>query len=88
MRPPFLLWFPLSLFVWFAAFQIFNPNSPSVFYGLLGFKLDFFYLPMMFVGYALIRNREDLRKFLAGNAILAIVICAAGILQAILGTAI
>lgn len=54
-HPPFLLWFPLSLFVWLAAFQIFNPNSPSVLYGLLGFKVDFYYLPMIFVGYALIR---------------------------------
>ncbi len=84
-RPPFLLWFPVSIFVWLGALEIFNPNSPSVLYGLLGFKLDFFYIPMMFVGYALIRNREDLRKFLVGNAILAIVICAVGIVQAISG---
>jgi hypothetical protein len=84
-HPPFLLWFPLSIFMWFAAFQILNPNSPSVLYGLLGFKLDFFYVPMIFVGYALVRNREDLRKFLVGNAILAIIVCAIGIIQAIVG---
>jgi hypothetical protein len=84
-HPPFLLWFPLAIFMWFAAFQIFNPNSPSLLYGLLGFKLDFYYLPMMFVGYALIRNRRDLRTFLVGNAALAIFICAVGIAQAILG---
>ena len=84
-HPPLLLWFPLSIFMWLAAFQIFNPNSPSVLYGLLGFKLDFYYVPMMFVGYALIRHREDLRKFLVGNAVLAIIICAVGIAQAILG---
>jgi hypothetical protein len=84
-HPPLLLWFPLSIFIWLAGFQIFNPNSPSVLYGLLGFKLDFFYVPMMFVGYALIRHREDLRKFLIGNALLAILICAVGIAQAILG---
>jgi hypothetical protein len=85
MPTPFLLWFPLSIFMWFAAFQIFNPNSPSILYGLLGFKLDFFYLPMALVGYALLRNRADLRKFLVGNALLAIFISAAGIMQAILG---
>lgn len=84
-HPPFLLWFPLSIFMWFAAFQILNPNSPSILYGLLGFKLDFFYVPMIFVGYALVRNREDLRKFLVGNAILAILVCAVGIIQAIVG---
>ena len=84
-HPPFLLWFPLSIFMWFAGFQILNPNSPSILYGLLGFKLDFFYVPMIFVGYALVRNREDLRKFLVGNAILAIIVCAVGIIQAIVG---
>lgn len=84
-QPPLLLWFPLSIFAWLAAFEIFNPNSPSILYGLLGFKIDFFYVPMMFVGYALVRNREDLRKFLAGNAVLAILICGTGIVQAIGG---
>lgn len=84
-RPPFLLWFPLSLFVWLGALQIFNPSSPSILYGLLGFKLDFFYVPMMFVGYALIRNREDLQKFLVGNAALAIAIAAVGMIQAVIG---
>jgi hypothetical protein len=84
-RPPFLLWFPLSLFVWLVALQIFNPNSPSILYGILGFKLDFFYIPMLLVGYALIRNGDDLRKFLIGNAALAIVIAGVGIGQAIVG---
>jgi hypothetical protein len=82
-RPPFL--FSLSLFIWLGALQVFNQNSPSVLYGLLGFKLYFFYIPLMYVGYALIRNDEDLRKFLALNAVLAIVIASLGIIQAILG---
>jgi hypothetical protein len=84
-NPPLLLWFPLSLFVWLGTAQIFNPNSASILYGLLGFKLDFFYIPMLFVGYAFIRNREDLRKFLVLNAALAIVISGVGVAQAILG---
>jgi hypothetical protein len=82
-RPPFLLF--LSLFVWLGAIQIFNQNSPSIFYGLLGFKLYFFYIPLIFVGYALIRNDEDLRKFLVANSALACIIAALGITQAILG---
>jgi hypothetical protein len=84
-KPPFLLWFPLICFVWLGAMQIFNPNSPSVLYGLLGFKLDFFYIPMLYVGYALIRNSEDLRKLLVLNAILAIFVCGVGIIQGIVG---
>ena len=82
-RPRFLL--PLALFAWLAAAQIFNPNSPSVLYGLLGFKLYFYYVPLMFLGYAFIRHEEDLRKFLVANALLAGVISLLGIAQAIIG---
>lgn len=82
-RPPFLL--PLAIFVWLGAIQIFNTNSPSFLYGLLGFKLDFFYIPLIWVGYALIRSEEDLRKFLVVNAATAVVIAAVGIIQAIHG---
>lgn len=82
-RPPFLLFF--SLFFWLGALQIFNQNSPSVLYGLLGFKVYFYYVPLLFVGYALIRNDADLRRFLATNALLAGVIAALGIIQAIVG---
>lgn len=82
-RPPFLLF--LSLFFWLGVLQIFNHNSPHILYGLLGFKVYFYYLPLMFVGYALIRTDEDLRKFLVANALLAGVIGALGIAQAILG---
>lgn len=82
-RPPFLLL--LSLFVWLGVLQIFNQNSPHIAYGLLGFKLDFYYIPLMFVGYALIRSDEDLRKFVVVNAIAAGAIGGLGIAQAILG---
>jgi hypothetical protein len=82
-RPPFRLFF--YLFLWLGIVQIFNSNSPSVIYGLMGAKIYFFYVPLMFVSYALIRNDEDLRKFLVVNAVLAGVISSLGIAQAILG---
>ena len=82
-RPPFRLF--LYLFLWLGMVQIFNSNSPSVLYGLMGAKIYFFYVPLMFVSYALIRNDEDLRKFLVVNAVLAGVISSLGIAQAILG---
>ena len=82
-RPKFLLFF--AIFVWLGIMQIFNPHSPHVLYGLLGFKIYFFYVPMMFVGYALVRTDEDLRKFLVVNAALAGIIATLGIVQAILG---
>ena len=36
-RPPFI--FALNLFIWIGVAQVFNPNSPSFIYGLLGLKL-------------------------------------------------
>ena len=82
-RPPFL--FFLSLFFWLAVLQIFNPYSPSVLYGILGMKLYFYYAPLMFVGYALIRDDRDLWKFLIAFMILAAVISALGIIQGVVG---
>jgi hypothetical protein len=82
-RPPFLLF--LYFFLFLGALEIFNANSPSVLYGILGFKLYFYYMPLMFVGYALIRNDEELRKFLVINLGLAGAIGVIGIMQAILG---
>lgn len=82
-RPPFLL--PLGIFVWLGAMQIFNSNSPHYLYGLLGFKVYFFYIPLMWVGYALIRDDQQLRKFLIANALVAIVIASVGIIQAVVG---
>lgn len=82
-RPPFLMWF--SLFFWIGVVQIFNPNSPSFLYGGLGFKIYFYYFGLIFVGYALIRDDEDLHRFLVINMALAAVIAALGIVQAIVG---
>jgi hypothetical protein len=82
-RPPFLFFF--YLFLWLGLVQVFNSNSPNILYGLMGAKIYFFYVPLMFVSYALIRNDEDLRKFLVVNAVLAAIISSLGIAQAVLG---
>src|SRR5579863_9662218 len=82
-RPPFLV--PLLMFFWFAAAQVFNPGSTSVFYGLLGLKLYFLYVPLMYLGYALIDTEADLRKFFMFNALLIFAVSALGIVQSIIG---
>jgi len=82
-RPPFMIWF--SLFFLLAVMQVFNPNSPSLFYGLLGFKLYFYYFPLIFVGYALIRDQKDLYRFLLITMIFAGLIAGVGIVQAVVG---
>ena len=78
-RPPF--WLSLSLFFWLAVVQVFNSRSPSLLYGLLGLKQYFYYLPLMFVAYALIRSPEKLNRFLKLSVALATVISLIGLWQ-------
>jgi hypothetical protein len=82
-RPPFLI--AVLLFVWFGVLQVFNPASTSLMYGVLGLKLFFYYIPLFFVGYALLNSEAELRHFFFFNMILALVIVSLGIAQSILG---
>jgi len=80
---PFLV--PLLLFIWFGVIQIFNPASTSIFYGLLGMKVDFLYIPLIYVGYSLVESDADLRKFFSFNAVMIMIVTGLGIAQSILG---
>ena len=82
-RPPFLV--PLLLMVWFAVGQVFNPASTSVVFGFLGLKLYFLYVPLMYLGYALIDSEVELRRFFLFNAVLLLIVGGLGIAQAIIG---
>jgi hypothetical protein len=82
-RPPFLV--PLLIFTWFGAMQIFNPASTHIVYGLMGFKLFFYYVPFLFVGYALVNSERELRRFFTFNIVLGLIIIGLGTAQAILG---
>ncbi len=82
-RPKFLI--PLLLFVWLGIAQMFNTNSPSLLYGLLGAKLYFFYIPLMWVGYALLKREKDMHTFLYISLGLAGLIALLGSVQAIVG---
>jgi hypothetical protein len=82
-RPPFLV--PLLLFIWFGIMQVLNPASPSIWYGLMGVKIFFYYVPLMFIGYALLNTEAELRRFFAINLSLMSVIAFFGIIQSILG---
>ncbi|HEV2523212.1 MAG TPA: hypothetical protein VGT24_12590 [Candidatus Acidoferrales bacterium] len=83
LRPPF--WIPIVLFFWWALLEVFNPNSPSLWYGALGMKIYFYYVPLFFVGYAIFQNEADLQRFLRFNLILAGIIAVLGTIQAIVG---
>lgn len=82
-RPPFLI--PLLLFVWLGVMQVFNPASPNIVFGLMGLKLYYFYIPLLFIGYALIDSEDRLRLFFIVNLVLADVIASLGIVQSIIG---
>jgi hypothetical protein len=83
IRPPFLA--ALAVFVWFGVMQMFNPASTSIFFGILGMKLYFYYTPLFLIGYAFINSEEDLRRFFKFNLSLMLVITVLGIVQAVLG---
>jgi len=82
-RPPFLV--PVLMFVWFGVLQVFNPASTSIWYGLMGFKIFFYYIPLVFLGYALINSEFQIRRFFTVNMVLALIIISLGIAQSILG---
>ena len=83
-RPPFLP--AIGVFFFWAVLEIFNPYSPSPLYGALGLKIYFFYVPLMFAGYALIRTDQDLRRFLTVVLSVAAVVAGLGIIQAVVGS--
>ena len=82
-RPRF--WLPLIAFFFWATMEAFNFRTPSPIYGLLGLKLYFYYVPLMFIGYALVRTEFELRRFLLFNMLVAGVVSFLGIIQAIFG---
>jgi len=82
-KPPFLFW--LGIFFWFGALQVFNPHSPSLLYGIFGMKTYFFYFPLIFAGYAILRDEADLQKVLTLNMWIALVVSALGIAQTFFG---
>ena len=83
VRPPFLP--ALLIFIWFGVLQVFNPGSTTVFFGLMGMKLYFYYTPLFIIGYSLINTENDLRRFFHFNLGLMSVIAILGIVQSVVG---
>lgn len=83
LRIPFRI--PLLLFVWFGIIQMFNPASTSIFYGILGVKLQFLYIPLIYVGYAFIESEEEVHRFFSFLCVLIIMVAGLGLAQSIIG---
>jgi hypothetical protein len=82
-RVPFRV--ALLLFVWFGVLQAFNPSSKSIFYGILGMKVDFIYIPLVYIGYALLDSEEDLYRFFSYFCVLILIVSGLGLAQSIIG---
>jgi len=82
-NPPFLK--PLVSFLIFAAVQTFNPNTPSPLYGLLGFRMNFFYLPLLWVGFHVWEMPPDLGRFWVFCLTVGTAVAVLGIIQGIVG---
>jgi hypothetical protein len=82
-RVPFRI--PLLLFFWLGLLQVFNPASTSIFYGILGMKVYFLYVPLTYVGYTLMRSEEDLHRFFSFVCALILIVAGLGLAQSIIG---
>lgn len=66
-------------------FQIFNPLSPGLLRGVLGFKIMFFYWLLAVLGFAYVRDAEDFQNFLRTIMKISIPVNIFGIYQYIKG---
>jgi hypothetical protein len=82
-KAPFLV--PLGIFFALAFVEVFNAFSPNIMYGLLGMKLYFYYVPLMYLGYAMLKSPADLDRLLKVSLVVGIIISALGIAQSVLG---
>lgn len=82
-KPPFLVTF--LVFFAYCLIQVLNPASKSIFYGLMGLKLYFFYVPLLVVGYGLADSEDQVRRFFLFNSVLILVVATFGIVQSVLG---
>ncbi len=82
-KPSFLV--PLGIFGALAFVEVFNPFSPNVLFGFLGMKLYLYYVPLMFLGYAMLNRPADLDRLLKVSLVVGIVISGLGIAQSVLG---
>jgi hypothetical protein len=80
-RPAFLI--PLACFFGLGLAQVFNPRATSYFYGILGVKIYFLYIPLMFLSYALIDSEAELKRFFKITLWTGGAVALVGIIQAL-----
>jgi hypothetical protein len=83
LRPPFRL--ALILFFWLCLLQVFNPASPSLVVGLLGMKINFMYVPLLYIGYSFAKTEKDVHRLLSFLSVLILIVAGLGLAQSIIG---
>jgi hypothetical protein len=83
LRPPFRV--ALMLFFLLCLLQVFNPASPSLFVGLLGMKINFMYVPLLYVGYTFAKTEKDVQRLLSFLSVLILIVTGLGLAQSIIG---
>jgi len=71
----------LGILVVYSLVQMFNPYLPNFVIGLLGFRIWFWYIPLMFVAPFCFQTKNSLIKFLRYYAYLGIPVCLFGFIQ-------
>jgi hypothetical protein len=69
----------------FGCMELFNPNSPSIFMGVIGLKAYFVYVPLGFILPYVFESREGLFRCLRLYLMMAIPVAALGFVQVALG---
>ncbi len=64
--------------------QALNPSLPNMLVGAIGVKVWLLYVPLLFLGYHLVRDRTDLSRLLALMSLSAVLPLALGIVEAIM----
>jgi hypothetical protein len=78
---PLVLFGLLALIV---VIQAFNPDLPNHLVGLIGIKVWLFYIPLFFLGYYLVENRDQLFRVLGLMSLVAIVPAVIGLVEVVL----
>lgn len=79
LKVPLLLWFG------WAVSQMLSGSTGTVAVPLVGLRMSFFYVPMLYLGYEFVRTEKDLRTFLVLALTVAAGVAALGIAQSIIG---
>jgi hypothetical protein len=83
LRPPFRM--ALMLFFWLCLLQVFNPASPGLVVGLLGMKINFIYVPLLYVGYTFAKTEKDVHRLFSFLSVLILIVAGLGLAQSIIG---